>query len=92
MNARLNLIAILVTACMGHNCFAEPNLHNNTKTTQLVVLESVDQLGNPDELTSCLLPGKVRNLGSRMVYIAPRQRVIISRVECDIRGGEIIKG
>lgn len=47
---------------------------------------------NPDEITTCLLPGKVRNLGSRMVYIAPRQQVSITRVECDIRGGEVIKG
>ena len=53
-------------------------------------LSASEPTPSADELTYCLLPGKVRNLGARMVYVSPRKPVLSTRVECDIRGGEVL--
>jgi hypothetical protein len=39
-------------------------------------------------VVDCLLPGKVRKLGSRMTYIGPRRAIKSSARDCEIRGGE----
>jgi uncharacterized caspase-like protein len=39
-------------------------------------------------VVDCLLPGKVRKLGTRMTYIAPRRAIKTSSRDCEIRGGE----
>ncbi|WP_328987193.1 tetratricopeptide repeat protein [Thiorhodovibrio winogradskyi] len=41
-------------------------------------------------LVDCLLPGQVRQLGSRMTYLAPRRRVKTTQSDCGIRGGEFV--
>lgn len=45
---------------------------------------------NADDLVivDCLLPPKVRRLGRRSTYLAPRQPVRTTAVQCRIRGGE----
>lgn len=39
----------------------------------------------------CVLPGRIKKLGSSMTYIAPRQVLQSSPVDCKIRGGEIVE-
>lgn len=41
-------------------------------------------------LVDCLLPGQIRQLGSRMTYLAPRRRVKTTKSDCGIRGGEFV--
>jgi hypothetical protein len=39
-------------------------------------------------VVDCLLPAKVRKLGSRMTYLGPRRAIKSSARDCEIRGGE----
>lgn len=41
-------------------------------------------------LVDCLLPGQIRQLGTRMTYLAPRRLVKSTKSECAIRGGEFV--
>ena len=41
-------------------------------------------------LVDCLLPGQIRQLGTRMTYLAPRRRVKATKSDCGIRGGEFV--
>lgn len=41
-------------------------------------------------LVDCLLPGQIRQLGTRMTYLAPRRRVKTTKSDCGIRGGEFV--
>ena len=87
------LSAVCTAALLATGCSSTPQVNQHVAEIDLArqgVPNSAAAMGNPDEMAYCLLPGKVRNLGSRMVYIAPRQRVLSTRVECDIRGGEIL--
>ena len=38
----------------------------------------------------CLLPGQVRQLGTRMTYLTPGRAVKTSAADCEIRGGEYV--
>ena len=38
----------------------------------------------------CLLPAQVRQLGSKMTYLAPRRAVKATALECETRGGEYV--
>lgn len=39
-------------------------------------------------IVDCLLPGQVRKLGSRAVYLTARRAVKVTASECEVRGGE----
>jgi hypothetical protein len=41
-------------------------------------------------LVDCLLPSQVRQLGTRMTYLAPRRYIKTTKSDCGIRGGEFI--
>lgn len=47
---------------------------------------------DPDQLlpVDCLLPGKVRKLGSKITFLTPRRPQKTSAVDCEIRGGEYV--
>jgi TPR repeat protein len=47
---------------------------------------------NADDLliVDCLLPGQVRRLGQMMTFMAPRQAIKTSGIDCAIRGGEYV--
>ncbi len=38
----------------------------------------------------CLLPGQVRQLGTRMTYLTPGRAIKTSAADCEIRGGEYV--
>ncbi len=42
-------------------------------------------------LVDCLLPGQVRQLGTRMTYLSPRRYIKTTQSDCGIRGGEFIR-
>lgn len=41
-------------------------------------------------LVDCLLPGQIRQLGTRMTYLSPRRSVKTTQKDCGIRGGEYV--
>ena len=41
-------------------------------------------------VVDCLLPGQVRQLGSRMTYLTPRRPIKTTASDCEIRGGEYV--
>ncbi|WP_236786294.1 tetratricopeptide repeat protein [Allochromatium tepidum] len=41
-------------------------------------------------LVDCLLPGRIRQLGTRMTYLSPRRMVKSTKSDCAIRGGEFV--
>lgn len=85
--------ALCAAALLASGCSSTPNIDQSIAEVDLARQGSANtpaDLANPDEMAYCLLPGKVRNLGTRMVYVSPRKRVLSTRVECDIRGGEIL--
>lgn len=45
---------------------------------------------NPDRLlvVDCLLPAKVKQLGQKLTYLAPRRAIRTTQSDCGIRGGE----
>lgn len=48
--------------------------------------------GNPNDLliVDCLLPGQVRQLGTKIVYLSARRPVKTSAARCEISGGEYV--
>ena len=41
-------------------------------------------------LVDCLLPGQIRQLGTRMTYLSARRSVKATKSDCAIRGGEFV--
>jgi len=52
------------------------------------------QEGNADDflIVDCLLPAQIRQLGTSMTFLAPRQAIRTSAHECAVRGGEFTRG
>ena len=42
------------------------------------------------QVVDCLLPGRIKKLGSRVVYQTPRRPVKTTAIDCEIRGGEYV--
>lgn len=55
-------------------------------------LDLDSQNRDPDSLliVDCLLPGQVRQLGTRLTYQSPRRPVKSTAASCEIRGGEYV--
>ncbi len=54
--------------------------------------QSVLPAGSVESFMSCdcLLPGKIRKLGRKTIYITPRRPLKTTAVDCEIRGGEYV--
>ena len=79
----------LLTACalaLGA-CASAPTGSETSNETPAVVSD-----GRPDPtlIVDCMLPGKIKKLGSAMTYVTPRRPVKASSQECEIRGGEYV--
>lgn len=82
----LALVAIVGAAATA--CVSTPEGGGGGTTAAAVGTEfrSLDDL----TLVDCLLPGQIRQLGTRMTYLAPRKRVKTTKSDCGIRGGEFV--
>ncbi len=60
--------------------------------SQLVTNDPAARTANADDLlvVDCLLPGQVRQLGTRMTYLSARRPIQTSVHDCQIRGGEYV--
>lgn len=45
---------------------------------------------DPTFIVDCLLPGKIKKMGTSFTYLTPRRPVKISSQDCEIRGGEYV--
>ncbi len=53
-------------------------------------MEKVGRDPNRLLVVDCLLPGQVRQLGTRLTYMTPRRPIKASAAECELRGGEYV--
>ena len=56
------------------------------------VASAQDSSASIDDLfvVDCLLPARVRKLGRKVTYLAPRKPVKTTGLDCEIRGGEYV--
>lgn len=62
------------------------------ETSRPAAAASTSAARSADDLliVDCLLPGQVRKLGQMMSFVAPRQAIKTSGIDCAIRGGEYV--
>lgn len=77
------MIACGVTVLTG--CVAAP-----IDTDAQAALEQVGRDAGRLLVVDCLLPGQVRQLGTRLTYQTPRRPVKTSANDCEVRGGEYV--
>ncbi|MDP1947340.1 MAG: caspase family protein [Nitrospirota bacterium] len=58
------------------------------------VTGAVNAPGSPDayDVVDCLLPGQIRQLGTKTTYVTERRPVRTTKEDCVIRGGEYVAG
>ncbi|MEO5955052.1 MAG: caspase family protein [Nitrospiraceae bacterium] len=58
------------------------------------VTGAVNAPGSPDayDVVDCLLPGQIRQLGTKATYVTERRPVRTTKEDCVIRGGEYLSG
>ena len=58
------------------------------------VTGAVNAPGGPEsyEVVDCLLPGQIRQLGTKTTYVTERRPVRTTKEDCTIRGGEYLAG
>lgn len=80
-------IALAVLAAMG--CQSNPVKED---PAQAAALADMERAGGPDAtlIVDCLLPGKIKKLGSSFTYLTPRRPAKVSSQDCEIRGGEYV--
>jgi len=77
------LLACVITVLTG--CVAAPIDSENQAGLEQVGRDSARLL-----VVDCLLPGQVRQLGTRLTYQTPRRPVKTSASDCEVRGGEYV--
>ncbi len=80
----LLLISLIVAACVG--CAASPESGDAGAVAPIAPGQGVDDF----VLVDCLLPGQIRQLGTRMTYLSARHMVKSTKSDCGIRGGEFV--
>lgn len=78
------LAGLVIMGCQSNPVRDDPN--------QAAAFDDMARLGGPDAtlVVDCLLPGKIKKLGTSFTYITPRRPTKASAQECEIRGGEYV--
>ncbi len=76
------LVASLVVFVYG--CASNPG------TSQDIPPEAAGLKVEQLMVVDCLLPGQVRQLGSKLTYLTPRRPIKTTASDCEIRGGEYV--
>lgn len=82
----LGLAAALLAAGLLAGCASAPPEGPDAGSEGATAPRGLDDL----TLVDCLLPGQIRQLGTRMTYLSPRRHVKTTRSDCGIRGGEFV--
>ncbi len=64
----------------------KPDSHGSADVAIVISRKDTDKMF----IVDCLLPAQVRRMGRAATYLAPRQAVKSSALECEIRGGEYV--
>jgi len=64
----------------------KPDSHGSADVAIVISRKDTDKMF----IVDCLLPAQVRRMGSSATYLAPRQAIKSSALECEIRGGEYV--
>lgn len=67
-------------------CVSTPDSGENPGIESIAPGRGIDDF----VLVDCLLPGQIRQLGTRMTYLSPRRMVKSTKSDCAIRGGEFV--
>ncbi|WP_346014566.1 tetratricopeptide repeat protein [Thiocystis violacea] len=81
-----------VSICSGLLVIGVGGCVNTQETSDVAGIEPIAPGRGVDDyvLVDCLLPGQIRQLGTRMTYLAPRRMVKSTKSDCGIRGGEFV--
>jgi hypothetical protein len=79
----------LIAASMAAACVSTPSGQGDGVSTQPLSAASGATVEDY-VLVDCLLPGQIRQLGTRMTYLTPRRSVKATQRDCGIRGGEYV--
>jgi hypothetical protein len=82
----IGLVILIGTILLTLGCQSTPESSAPRTAPPRSGAEQLDDL----IVVDCLLPGQIRQLGSRMTYLAPRRRVKTTQSDCGIRGGEFV--
>lgn len=82
MSKTLGLGAVVLGVMLG--CASDPAV--DMSGVKLKAPESAD----PFDVVDCLLPGQIRQLGSRVTYVTERRPIRTTAEDCAIRGGEYV--
>lgn len=79
-------IAIVLLSMIS--CISEPPPVDSVSA----VTRAINAPGSTDayEVVDCLLPGQIRQLGTRTTYVTERRPVRTTKEDCTIRGGEYV--
>jgi len=83
---RPGLVATLALAAVLAACDSTPPTGTPSLAPAGGAVRGIDDL----VLVDCLLPGQIRQLGTRMTFVAPRRHVKATKSDCAIRGGEFV--
>ena len=86
-NLLFTVILVLTSVFLGSCQSNDPGLQNS-ETTSEPLPKQAPKHAEDMQLVDCLLPGKVRSLGSLKTYMTPRRPMRETRMNCQIRGGE----
>jgi septal ring factor EnvC (AmiA/AmiB activator) len=85
------LMICMGTALLVSACGATQMQRNSVDASAVQDFKDSSISANDASLiVDCLLPGKIKKLGSSFTYIAPRRPLKATSLECEIRGGEYV--
>ena len=89
-NVRKMLIPTVVGVVSIAGCASTQN--DQDLSNYLAADPHAAQMANADStlIVDCLLPGKIKKMGSSFTYLTPRRPVKVSSQDCEIRGGEYV--
>lgn len=83
---RAKLCTRLIILLMGMFVGCASEQRDGTSTLELKDPRSAD----PFDVVNCLLPGQIRQLGTRVTYLTERRPLRTTAEDCAIRGGEYV--
>lgn len=79
---KLNILPVIFIALSA--CSSTP------VTPHTSSVQEINNLGANEYAVQCLLPGKIRKMGSNFTYLSPSRTVETSESDCNIRGGQVL--
>lgn len=85
----ISCVGAMALVLLASACVSTPQV-GGTGSGSSVAGSSPGQGIDDYVLVDCKLPGQIRQLGTKMTYLAPRRPVKTTKNDCAIRGGEFV--